>query len=267
MKVGNMLEAVLILVALFAPTATLSGQRPSPDWNGKWKLNPAKSSYQGPVLTITASGNDGFRFYVHSGVNVVCNGKRQPESNNRTLICIRVGTKALDMTLEENGLKTRVTHDELSSDGAFLVVTVTEFQPNKPATTHQIVYLRLSGLSGFPGQWRDTSYLQQPADMTLRLDDKVLHIAYRSPGVHIDAPLTGSEVTEQGQRALEGATLSIRPTRDREFLLVAKLHGKVFSQGSLQLGSDGKSLTESFWASDRPNIKDSLVYEKAPQAQ
>jgi hypothetical protein len=177
MKVGNMLEAVLIFVSFFATTTTLSGQRLSPEWNGKWKLNPAKSSYQGPVLTISVSGKDEFRFYVHSGVNVVCNGKRQPEANDRTITCVRVGTKALNMTLEENGLKTRTTHDELSRDGDFLITTVTVFQPNQLVTTHQIVYSRLSGLSGFPGQWRDTSYLLQPGDMTVRLDDKALHLA------------------------------------------------------------------------------------------
>jgi hypothetical protein len=37
----------------------LSCRAPSPDWNGAWKLNPSKSSFQGPIFTISISADEG----------------------------------------------------------------------------------------------------------------------------------------------------------------------------------------------------------------
>jgi hypothetical protein len=118
------------------------------------------------------------------------------------------------------------------------------------------------GVNDFAGEWRDTSYLQQHADMTLRLDNQDLHIEYPSAGQQIDAPLDGVEAAVRGPHVLEGATLAVRPAGNREFLIVTKLHGKVFTQGSLKLSNDGRIITQSSWTPDRPADKGALVYER-----
>jgi len=64
--------------------------------------------------------------------------------------------------------------------------TATAFHQSIPVITGQIVASRISGSNDFGGQWRDTSYLQQHTDMTLRLDNQALHIAYPSAGLYID---------------------------------------------------------------------------------
>jgi hypothetical protein len=120
----------------------------------------------------------------------------------------------------------------------------------------------LSGSNDFAGEWLDTSYLQQHADMTLRLDNQAFHIDYPSVGQHIDAPLDGVEAAVRGPHVLEGATLAVRPAGNREFLIVTKLRGKVFTQGSLKLSNDGRIITASSWTPDRPDGKGTLVYEK-----
>jgi hypothetical protein len=242
--------------------ATSCRRAPSPDWNGTWKLNPTKSGYQGPVLTISSPTDGEYRFEEDSSHSIRCDGKDQPMGNNRTLVCVKSGVTALDITVKENGVKMRVTHDELSADGKVFTTTVTEFRPTGPVVRPQIVFSRLSGSNGFAGRWRDANNLRWHADMTLRLDNQALHIDYPSASEHIDAPLNGVEATVRGPHALEGTTLSARPAGSREFLIVTKHHGEVFSQGSLKLSGDGRVIIDSWWNPDRPGDIGTLVYDK-----
>ena len=143
------------IVVVFALFVIQGCRAPSPDWNGKWKLNPAQSNYQGRVLTISISSDNEYSFDEKSSHTIRCDGKDQSIGNNRTLICVKNGVTALEMTLKENGVKTRATHDELSNDGRFFTTTVTEFRANGPVITSQTVFSRLSGTTGFAGQWLD----------------------------------------------------------------------------------------------------------------
>lgn len=249
-------------IVLCAMVATSGCHAPSPDWNGTWKLNLTKSSYQGQVLTISISADGEYRFDESSSHTLRCDGKDLPIGNNRTLACVKSGVMALDITLKENGAKARATHDELSTDGKFFTTTVTEFRPNGPIITSQIIFSRLSGSNGFAGQWRDTSYLQQHADMTLRLDTQTLHIGYPSAGQQIDAPLDGVETAVRGPHVLEGSTFAVRPAGRREFHTVTKRQGKLFSQGTLELSGDGRIITDSWWNPSQSAEKGTLVYDK-----
>jgi hypothetical protein len=248
-------------ISFCALVATLGCKTPSPDWNGTWKLNPTKSSYQGQVLTISISSDGEYRFDENSSHTLRCDGKDRPIGNNRTRVCVKGGVSLLDITLRENGVKTRATRDELSTDGKVFTTTVTEFPPNGPVITSQIVFSRLSGSNDFAGQWRDTSYLQH-ADMILRLDNQALHIHYPSSDQHIDAPLDGVEAAVRGPHTPEGTTYAVRPAGTRDFLTVTKRNGNVFAQGSLELSNDGRTITDSWWNPDRSAVKGTLVYEK-----
>lgn len=235
---------------------------PSPDWNGTWKLNPTKSSFQGSVFTISISADGEYRFENGNlSFTLRCDGKDRPTAKNRTLVCVKSGVAALDITQKEDGVKIRATHDELSTDGKVFTTTVTEFRPNRPIITSQIVFSRLSGANDFAGQWRDMSYLQQHADMTLRLDDQALHMDYPIAGQHIDAPLDGVETAVRGH-SLEGTTYAVRLAGRRELFYLTKRNDKVLTQGSLKLSNDGRAIIDSWWNPDRPNDKGSLVYEK-----
>jgi hypothetical protein len=249
-------------VILCALVATSGCHAPSPDWNGTWKLNPTKSSYQGQVLTISISADGEYRFDESSSHTLRCDGKDRAIGNNRTLACVRGGVTTLDIFLKENGVKTRATHDELSADGKAFTTTVTEFRPNGPVVTSQIIFSRVSGASGFAGQWRDTSYVQQHADMTLRLDKQALHIDYPNAGQQIDAPLDGAEAAVRGPHVLEGSTFAVRPAGRREFRTVAERQGKLFSRGTLELSNDGRVITDSWWNPSQPADKGTLVYDR-----
>jgi hypothetical protein len=247
-------------VVLCILVATSGCRAPSPDWNGTWKLDTTKSSYQGQVLTISISEDGEYRFAENSSRTIRCDGKDRPIGNNRTGVCVKSGDTVLDITQKENGVKTSATHDEISADGKVFTTTVTEFRPNGSVIKSQAVCSRLSGSNGFAGQWRDTRYLRQHADMTLRLDNQALHMDYPSAGQSIDAPLNGIEAPVHG--TLDGLTYSARVAGRRELLYLTKRNGKVFTQGSLKLSRDGGTIIDTWWNPDRPTDKGTLVYEK-----
>jgi hypothetical protein len=251
---------VLAVFLASALTSACNVRQPSTDWSGTWKLNPAKSGYQGPVFTISISADGEYRFDGNSSRTLRCDGKDRPIGNNRTGVCVKSGDTVLDIIQKENGVKTSATHDEISTDGKVFTTTVTEFRPNGPVVTSRIVFSRLSGSNDFAGKWRDTSDLQQHTNWTMRLDNQTLHIDYPSAGQHIEAPLDGAEATVHGP--LDGMTYALRVVGRRKFLTVTKRNGRVLNQGSLVLSRDGRVITDSWWNPDRPNDVGTFVYEK-----
>jgi hypothetical protein len=249
----------VVFCALFV---TQGCRTPSPDWNGTWKLDPVRSNFKGQVLTISSLADGGYRFDEGSSRTLRCDGTDQPIGNNGTLVCVKSGDTALDIIHRENGVKTRATRYELSSDGKVLTTTVTEFRPNGPVIASVITFSRLSGSNGFAGQWWGTSYLQQHADMTLSLDNQALHIHYPSTGQHIDAPLDGVQAVVRGPNVPEGTTYAVRLAGQREFLALTKRNGKVLIQGSLDLSGDGRVIIDSLWYPDNPDAKTTLVYQR-----
>jgi hypothetical protein len=138
---------------------------------------------------------------------------------------------------------------------------VTEFRPNRPIITSQIVFSRLSGAKDFAGQWLDANYLQQHADMTLRLDNQAMHFSYPNAGQYIDAPLNGADAVVHGPNP-EGVTYTARLAGRRELLYLTKRNDKVLAQGSLKLSNDGRAIIDSWRNPDRPTDKGTFIYEK-----
>lgn len=198
----------------------------------------------------------GSRFTIH------CDGKNRSIGENRTQTCVRTGATILDLISYRSGLKEKTSHWELSSDAKILTVTGTEFRPDGQVVDQRLVASRVSGSNDFAGRWRDTSYLQQHAEMTLRLDGQALHIRFPNAGQYIDAPVDGTEGALHGPHALEGTTYKARMANKRQIVTEARRNGKTLTQGSFELSDDGRVLTESWWNPGRPTDKGTLVYEK-----
>lgn len=260
MKWGST-RAIAVFLAWALSTAC-NAQQPSPDWNGRWNLNPSKSSNQGPVVTISISADGDYRYDDgFSSSTFRCDGRDRPIGTNRTQACVAAPTK-WDLTRKENGAKTNTFHWELSADGKVLTATATEFRPTGPVTTSQVVASRLSGSNGFAGQWRNTSYLQQHADLTLRLDSQTLHLSYPNSGRYVDAPFNGADAPVHGPHSSGEITYSVRLSGRREILILTKQNGNALTQGSLELSRDGKVITVSWRNPRHPTDKSLLVYEK-----
>jgi len=140
-------------------------------------LDPSKGNFQGPILTISISADGEYRYDDGSlSFSFRCDGKDRPTEKNRTRACVKSSATVLDLTRKEDGVKTSASHWELSTDGKVLTATATAFRPSGPVITMQVVASRVSGSNDFAGQWRDGSFLQRHADMTLSLDSQTFHI-------------------------------------------------------------------------------------------
>lgn len=232
-------------------------------WNGKWRLNPLKSSFQGPVFTITVSADGEYQW--HDGTSSYafrCDGKFRPIEKNGLQACVKTSPTMLRLLRRENGTDTKSYLWELSEGGRIFTSTASTNYPTRTVVTGQLIASRLSGSLGFAGLWRNTTYLQQHAILMLKLDDHVLHVDYPSAGQHIDAPLDGVDTPVQGSRVLDGSTCSVRHVGSREFDTVTRRYGKVTTEVIMKLGGDGETITESWRNSDQPNDKGILVYDK-----
>ena len=219
---------------IFCALAAILGCRaPSPDWNGTWQLNLSESSFQGPIFTISISADGEYRYDDGNSSFVLrCDGKDRPIGNNRTQVCVKRSATVFDITHKENGERTSANNWELSVDGKLFTSTATAFRPSGPVITSHTISSRLSGPSNsFTGQWRDMSYLQRHADMTVRLDSETLHLSYPSAGQYIDAPFDGVEAAVLGPHAPEGTTYTIRPVGKRKIFTLTKRNGKPLTQG------------------------------------
>ena len=161
----------------------------------------------------------------------------------------------------ENGVKINTYHWELSAAGKVLTMTATAFRTNGPVTIGRIVASRISGSNGFAGQWRDGSYLQRRDDMTLSLNSQALHIAYPDAGPYINPPFDAIDAALHGPYPPD-AIYTARLVARREILVLTKRDGKVLTQDSLQLSTNGRVITETWWDPDHPNVKSTFVYEK-----
>jgi hypothetical protein len=258
-----MRNACFAWVIFCALAATSACQTPSRDWTGTWKLNPSKSNFQGPILTISISADGEYRYDDGSlSFTFRCDGKDRPIENNRTRTCVKSSTTVLDLTQKKDGVKTSASHLELSAKGKVLTATATAFRPSGPVITMQVVASRMSGSNDFAGQWRDGSFLQRHADMTLTFDSRTLHIGYPSAGQYVDAPIDGVDAAVHGAHAPEGVTYSVRLAGRREISILTKRNGKPLTQESLELSDDGRVITYSWWDPARPADKGAFVYER-----
>lgn len=259
----NGMKKVLCNWLLLAVAMTLGCQRPSQDWNGEWKVNPSKGNFYGPIFSISISADQEFRYDDgRSSFTFRCDGKDRPAGENRTRACAKSSSSTLDLTQKAAGVKTSVSHWELSNGGTVLTLTSKSFRPSSNVITAQVVASRMSGSNDFSGQWQDMTYLHQHADMTLKLENQTLHISYTNAGQFVDAPLNGADAPVQGPNAPKGTTYALRLSGQREFLSLTKQNGIALTQGSLQLDASGRTITESWWSPGKPRGVGTLIYER-----
>ena len=248
-------------VVFWTIVSIIGCRAPTPSWTGTWQLNASKSSFHGQDITISISADGEYRY--DNGTESTtfrCDGKFRPVGNERTQNCVKSSPTTLDKTRMENGHKTEIIHWVLSADGTSFTSTAIAFRNSRPEVIGKLVASRIAGSNGFAGRWRDSSFLQRHAGLTLRLDRQYLHIGSSNAGV--DAPLNGTEVAPHGPNSIAGMTYSVRQKGAREFVIQARLNGKEVRREFLTLSDSGKTITD-FWSNSlQPTATATLVYEK-----
>ncbi len=260
-----MTQNLLRIASVAAAVVAITGCRgPSRDWNGTWKLDPAKSDIPGPsfVVSITRDG-----MYQSGGggsiANFRCDGRGYPSMEILMFFCTQKDSSDLELTVLKNGSKSSTAHWKLSADGKVLTVDGSEFQADGSATKNENRYTRTSGSAGFAGGWRNVIPLRGVAAIRqIRVERNMLHEAFPEKQTHIDAFIDGTDTAIVGPRVSPGASISILEHPPLEFDFASKVKGRVVSVGTMRLSGDGRLLTETYWPPGRPSDKAVLVYEK-----
>jgi hypothetical protein len=234
--------------------------RPSQDWNGTWKLNPAKSNTAGPSFTISITPDGMY----HSGsADFRCDGKVYPAANSFTITCTQKGSSDLEIVDFKNGSKTYTAHWVLSPDGKSLATQSTTIQADGSAKSNEHHYTRLSGSAGFVGGWRNVNPLEGVAAIRqISLRGRALREVFPASGQYTNVLLGGTDAAIHGPGVPAGATIAVVERNPREFSTTTKAKGQIVDVGDWQISADGRSLTVSYWFPARPNEKSVLVYEK-----
>jgi hypothetical protein len=249
-------------VAVFVAIMTGCGA-PSPQWNGSWRLNPSKGNFEGPVFTISISPAGEYRYDDgNSSSSIVCDGKDKPAKSGGTHSCTRVSATRVEIVAKTNGLETGTGHWELSPDGKTFTMTATEPSASGPIVMNRVVSSRISGTDSFEGKWRDMSYLEKHAELTLKLDERTLQIGYPNAGQWVNAPLDGTDAPVQGPHAPKGLSFSVRAGGSRLFSIINTRNGKTILNERLELSADGATVTDLWWGTEKSSGTGKLVYER-----
>jgi len=239
----------------------------TPSWDGNWKLNPTKSLVKGGYITIAASPdsgirltNDAFNFDFH------CDGKEYSNPNGKALTttCFQVNTTKWKLTYRRNGTMSSEVFWELSPDNNTLTIQGKSIQPNGSSRAVEHVYYRRDGGKGFVGRWQAKNPLEShPTLLKLSVEGNRLHSAYPEFGEYVDAPLDGTSApVHAGPWAREGFAVSVRKEGPLQMHTESSFEGRVYREGTLRLSDDGRTVVQESWVPERPNEKDSIVYEK-----
>jgi hypothetical protein len=247
--------------------ATACGGPPSPDWNGTWQLNPAKSDLPGPTMIIsitpdgvynTASAKGDVSFRCDGNENALGTGS---PSGPFTFYCTQKNRSDLEVTIFRNGSKSHTQRLELSPDEK--VLTIKTFQADGSVKPKESTYTRTSGSTGFAGGWRSENPFQTtPSIWQTSVDSHGLHWSFPQEDQHGDAVLDGSDAVVRAPNSKTGVSIALKGRGPRQIDVTKKRNGQVVSVGYYRISADGRSLTFSYWVPASPNQKVVLVYDK-----
>lgn len=260
MKKLTLFTLAIVLAAAFAAPCFAA----TPNWNGTWKLDHAKSHLASGTVTITQTGPRAFRIDMGNiAENITCDGKAHPALAGRDGICKMLPGGGYKLTTLLHGRVLGRTHLTFSSNGKKQYMASTNYLPNGKTTTSHSTYTRLSGTTGLAGKWRQTQYsTSSPGIMIFSVSGDTLHIHNPAEESTLNARLDGTPATLTGPNAPKSLTISVKKINSRELHETDRLNGKVIGEDNMTLSPDGKTLTDISWNPAQPHEKETEVYTR-----
>jgi hypothetical protein len=262
-----------LLLFLCAIALTFAGchHTPSP-WDGQWTLNTAKSHYTAPTFSVVISPSG--EYHVDNGAfgySFVCDGKEYPAASGHTTSCTQVSARAIALKGLADAVSTNARW-ELSADGQTLTITADRIQIDGSSEDdagrgvvkkQEKVFERISGSSGFTGQWRERNPLESLSKtVVLILNYSAFHFENAETGQVSDSRADNPATPIRGANQPEGFARSVQIHGPRELQTEDTFEGRVIRHTTWKVSDDGKTLYEESWAPERPAQKDLLVYQK-----
>ena len=227
---------------------------------GKWKLDVSRSTIIDDVRVEVLGGNR-FRFSFEGAPEeiVVADGTDQPGVFGTTLAVRTEGASNLTVVRKQGGHIIVSAAWKLSKDGRILHDAFTDAQPDGSTLKVDYVYRRISGSTGFAGEWESTT---KPLGLKLELgiqpyDGKGL--SFVSPGSEKNVIFDGRHHAVPG--AKDGLTLTGRRRGPRALEYAEMSGGKIEHARRFQLSSDGRTLTETIRTAGQAT-PDIFVFER-----
>jgi len=227
---------------------------------GKWRLDVSRSTIVDDLRVEALSANRyRFNFEGAPTETIVADGTDQPGLAGTTLSVRAADAGTLLVVRKQDGRIIVSAAWNLSQDGSTLRDAFTSLQPDGSKMTVDYLYRRISGTSGFAGEWESTT---KPVGLKVELGIQ----PYDNKGFSFVSPGSEKSVIFDGRdhavaAAKGGLTLSGRRSGKRAMEYTEKNGGKVERAREFELSADGRTLTETLRTVGQ-TIPDVLVFER-----
>jgi hypothetical protein len=241
-------------------------------WDGQWTLNPAKSHYAAPTFSVAISPSGEYR--VDNGAfdySFLCDGREYSAASGHTTSCTQISSRAIALKGLADAVSTNARW-ELSADGKTLTITADRIQidgSSEDDAGHGVVkkqekvFERISGSSGFTGQWREMNPLEALSKtVVLILNYNAFHFENAETGQVSDSRADNPATSIRGANQPAGFTRYVQILGPRQLQTEDTFEGRVILRTSWKVSDDGHTLYEETWVPQNPTQKDLLVYQK-----
>jgi hypothetical protein len=238
----------LITIAVLCLAAPLS-RAADDSLAGKWKFNPEKSQLSGLTYKVEDAGNNKMTFkFGDTSETVSLDGKPHTTRFGNTWEVTKKGPNTFKWVMKRNGKTTSDATWIVADDGATSTYDDTVTKPDG-STSHDVITLKRTsgGTSGLVGTWESTEIkIGSPGTMEIAKSGtdgySMKNPAYKE---ETNFKLDGKASTPKGPNVAPGTTVSAKDLGGNKMELTYKLKGKVTETDTLELSSDGKTLTET----------------------
>lgn len=252
----------LTITAAFAVLA-VSAMAENP-FAGTWKFNASKSKITGQTVTFSSeaggtikctAGGESYSFKPDGSAT------KTPFGGTVAWTKMDDGTWKAVYSKDSTVLDTDIW--KLAADGKSVEVSSTGTKPNGDSFSESETFVRITPGSGLLGNWKSTKASANSPDtrvISANGDDGVI---WDIPEMKASLALKfdGNDVAPTGPTIPAGLTLSATRISPRKFSFVEKMNGKVVYKGSIEVSTDGKTMTSTGSPAgvSEPTIE---VYEK-----
>jgi hypothetical protein len=210
-------------------------------WNGSWKLDPSTLKYDGPTKTIAAEP-DGYTVTRQGKASpkVVCNGKPNPPYKGVVTTCTKTSTGYSLQSIRDDK-STRKVKMVISPDGNTLTESMELSPVNDSPFTMTIVSKKVSGGSGSPTVWKQTSLneSQEQGLLTIMVKSDSIDFKESDAVKPVTCKLDGSPTEIGAYRSV-----SIKPVGKHTLKVTYSSKGEVDRVNTFELSPDGKTIQE-----------------------
>jgi hypothetical protein len=235
-------------------------------WDGTWKLDRAKSHLTGDSFTLSKTANGMWHAsFGDLGYDFLPDGKPYPVLDaDHTITVTMNGDHALTEISAFKGKTTSTTKETLSADGTTLTDETSGTRADGTSYTSSSTSKRSGTGTGFLGKWVSTKANTSAQELFVisTAADGSVTMTYPGSKESLVTKLDGTPASPTGPQMVQGVMVTYKKTSPTRLDYTVDFKGKKIGEGYDVLSADGKTYTETFWATGKMDEKTISVYVK-----